>query len=106
MTLDRMKTVYGKLFKKHSIVALDEDKVPRHLWPLLPYAAFWGIEDDRDREARVREADKAILEDLVAVVRMFDDYLDFWLAGPEASSPKPSSEYIAFSAMRMAADFV
>lgn len=34
-----------------------------------------------------------------------DDALDKWLAGPESRGPSFSDEHIAFSAMRMAADF-
>ena len=34
----------------------------------------------------------------------YDDLLDEWLAGPEASGPAFSVEYIAFSAMRMGVD--
>jgi hypothetical protein len=40
------------------------------------------------------------------VVSDIDDQLDDWLAGDEAKSDSPSAEYIAFSAMRMAADFM
>jgi hypothetical protein len=40
------------------------------------------------------------------VVVKFDDQLDSWLAGPMAQSASPTDAYIAFSAMRMAADFI
>jgi len=36
--------------------------------------------------------------------RAVDTLVSTWLAGPEARSPQPSDEYVAFSAMRMAAD--
>jgi hypothetical protein len=40
------------------------------------------------------------------IVERYDDLLDEWLAGPEASSQKPTPEYVAISAMRIAADSV
>ena len=40
------------------------------------------------------------------VVDQFDAALDDWLAGPEADGPTFSEEYIAFSALRRAADYV
>jgi hypothetical protein len=38
-------------------------------------------------------------------VEKYDSEFDLWLAGPEAAGPEYSDEYIAFSALRMAADF-
>jgi hypothetical protein len=77
--------------------------VPANLWPLLPYAEFWGITDDWAREDLVGEAPNEVLVNLRAAIVKFDDDLDKWLAGPEADDNCPSTEYIAFSAMRMAA---
>lgn len=55
------------------------------------------------REDRIAKAAPEELAALTAINR-YEDELDDWLAGPEADSPAPSAEYIAFSAMRMAAD--
>jgi hypothetical protein len=54
----------------------------------------------------VQDAPERAKAELVQVVKAIDDYLDAWLAGHEATAPAPSAEYIAFSAMRMAADFM
>lgn len=37
------------------------------------------------------------------VVAAFDDAMDEWLGVPEADAQEPSDEYVAYSAMRMAA---
>lgn len=104
LTIHEMRRAYGPFFERSAKIPLDEKRVPADLWPLLPYAEFWGVADDWTREALVRDASADILENLKAAIAAFDDGLDQWLAGPEANAV-PSSEYIAFSAMRMAADF-
>jgi hypothetical protein len=72
---------------------------------LLFFAERFGIADDWARNDLVRSTLRAELERLVQLVRDHDDALDAWLAGPEANGPEFSDEYIAFSAMRMAADY-
>ena len=79
--------------------------VPVPLRPLIHYAEFWDASDDGIRQAMVDAAPEEVEENLVAVVSEFDNELDDWLAGPEAELPTPAPEHIAFSAMRMAADF-
>jgi hypothetical protein len=101
-----MKQFYGDFYHRSPKVDLDRTKVPRTFWPLLPYAEFWGIADDVTREILVDEASAAVQQNLKQVVSVFDTALDEWLAGPEADNPYPSDEYIAYSAMGMAADFV
>ena len=96
---------YGSFYNKAILLVLDKQKIPAALWPLIPYAAFWGVSNDLDRENLVEKAPREILDNLVGVVRAFDDELDHWLAGAEAEIANPSAEYVAFSAMRMAADF-
>ena len=73
---------------------------------LLPYAEFWGIADDLEREILVKEAPADVQQNLKQVVAAFDNAMDEWLAGPEADDPRPSDEYIAYSAMRMAAYYI
>lgn len=51
-------------------------------------------------------ASAAQVSELKRAVQDADAALDAWLAGPEAAGPDFSDEYIAFSAMRMAADSV
>lgn len=85
-------------------VSLVSDNVPERLRCLLPLAERWGISDDMLRLDTRRKASAAEIDYLITVLRHFDDELDEWLAGPEASSPNPTPEYLAFSNMRMAAD--
>jgi hypothetical protein len=72
----------------------------------LPYAEFWGFADDWTREDLVERAPLEVKRNLKDVVAIFDRKLDDWLAGPEAAGPHFSDEYVAFTAMRMAADYV
>ncbi len=73
---------------------------------MLPYAEFWGIADDWTREDLVKSAPPGARENLKQVVAAFDNAMDEWLAGPEADASDPSDEYIAYSAMRMAAYYM
>ena len=87
-------------------IVLDPSRVPLSLRPLIPLAERWGIPDDVIRDDVFRQASPSELEHLTTILREHDDALDAWLAGPEASSALPSLEYVAFSAMRMGADFL
>lgn len=103
LSAQQMKRWYGGFYDSSPKIRLDRSKVPEEFWPLLPYAEFWGIADDLTREILVKEAPADVQQDLKEAVTAFDDALDKWLAGPEADNPNPSDEYVAFSAMRMAA---
>ena len=52
----------------------------------------------------VAKTPDAELEAMRLAVDAHSDAFDEWLAGPEAEGPRLSPEYIAFSALRMAAD--
>jgi hypothetical protein len=106
LTADEMKQFYGDFYQRSPRMHLDPSKVPERFLPLLPYAEFWGLADDLIREILVEEAPAAVQQNLKQVVAAFDRALDEWLAGAEANDPSPSDEYVAYSAMRMAADFV
>jgi hypothetical protein len=87
------------------LIELRSDAVPSAVRSLLPLARRWGISDDGYRDAAVAEADAETLAALVAAVDAIDDAaLHGWLAGPEASSARPSAEYVAVTALTMAAD--
>ena len=105
LTREGMKSDYGQFYSMAKRIAFDIEDVPVDLQPLIPYAEFWGISDDIAREELVRAATSKIRENLVSVVRLFDDFLDNWFTGPISALRPPCKEYIAFSAMRMAADF-
>ena len=100
-----MRELYGAFYEHGGNIALDESRIPQQLWPLIPYAAFWGISDDLLRERLVREASIPVKKNLKMVAEAFDNLLDDWLAGPEASDAAPTEEYVAYSAMRLAAEF-
>ena len=101
-----MKQSYGDFYSESPQVSLNKKKVPEELWPILPYAEFWGISDDSTREILIQKAPPEVQTNLKLVVAMFNEKMDNWLAGSEAENPRPSREYLAFSAMRMAADFI
>ena len=73
---------------------------------MIHYAEFWGIGDDVERDLLVEQAPKKVRQNLKAVVEKSDKEFDSWLAGPESYSDDPSNEYVAYSAMRMAADYM
>lgn len=85
---------------------MDLQRVPVPLHGLIAFAQKFGVADDRVREAVVLSASAAQVSELKRAVQAADAALDAWLAGPEAAGPDFSDEYIAFSAMRMAADSV
>lgn len=100
-----MAELYGSFINmSHKNLFKDSD-VPNELKPLIPYARFWGVADDCKREQLVEHASKDIINNLKYSVEIFDDALDGWLSGSESTCPEFSDAYIAFSAMRMAADF-
>jgi len=103
MTLLSLKEKYDDFFLSREVSQLSEENVPVLLRPYIPYAAFWGIADDIDRESLVQRAPKEVLDDLRATITVIDPLLNEWLGGEEADKDPPSEEYIAFSAMRLAA---
>jgi hypothetical protein len=105
LTANQMLERYGSFYEAVEKVSIDRQHVQHDLWALIPYAELWGVADDLLREQRVQNAPTIAVQDLVVAVRDNDDLLDHWLAGDEADHPNPSHEYVAFSAMRMAADF-
>jgi hypothetical protein len=100
---NEMEKYYGALYRKYPKLSLRAAKIPKQFWCLIPYAEFWGVSDDNDREELVNASSAYALRNLRNVVDAFDAELGEWLGGAEADEPDPSAEYIAFSAMRMAA---
>ena len=103
---EELKQLYGAFYCESPKVSIDPIRVPESLHVLVPYAEFWGVSDDWAREELVAKAPQSVRENLKAVTTSFDNELDDWLAGEEADSTTPSKEYISFSSMRMAADFM
>ena len=103
---DAMKRLYGPFYTNGAKLRLDRAKVPESVWPLLPYAAFWGAADDWTRESLVKAAPPEVQRNLKHAVATFENALDEWLLGPEVDRRNPSDEYIAFAALIMAADYI
>jgi hypothetical protein len=103
---DELSQLYGEFYPASPGTKFDILNVPENLRQLAPYAAFWGLADDLEREHLVNIAPTNIARELRDIVASFDDALDEWLTGAEADSDCPSDAYVAFSCLRMAADFV
>ena len=89
-----------------SVIHISPQDIPSRLRILIPLAEKFGVSDDLSRETLIRHATEEERQRLKAAVRESDDELDVWLAGPEADGPNHSDGYIAFSAMRKAADYI
>lgn len=88
------------------MVSLDPSHVPLSLHWVIPLAEKWGLSDDVARAERV---DQARTDELRELLELFDtvdaDTLYGWLAGAQSYSLSPTDEYVAFSALTMAADY-
>jgi hypothetical protein len=67
-------------------------------------AEHFGVGDDLIRQDIIADTPPTEVEAMRRIVEARADELDEWLAGPEASGPTFTPEYIAFSCLRMAAD--
>ena len=83
---------------------LNSENVSSAFQNWIPLAERWGVADDTIREFRVANASPSDLDELLAFSPVYETVLSDWLAGPEATSPNPSLEYVAFSALGMACD--
>lgn len=84
---------------------LDPMRVPQSVRQLVPIAERWGIADDGFREQALANASTAELLEIVQAVEACDSELNGWLCGDESFLKRPSAEYVAFSALMMAADW-
>jgi hypothetical protein len=100
----QMQRFYGSFCTESPRIQLNRDNVPPPCLLLLPYAEFWGVADDWKREGLVSAAPLEVRQNLKSAVAEFDEPLDDWLAGPDADAAQLSAEYVAFTALRMAAD--
>jgi hypothetical protein len=96
---------YGRFYKQRTN-RLDPTKVPEGLQAIIPYAEVWGLSDDRERDGLVDSAPKLAKSDLLKLIPPFNQEFDNWLAGPEADLEKQSDEYLAFSNLRIAFDYL
>jgi hypothetical protein len=104
-TRQEIERRYGEFYNRATRLVLDPSRIPERLWPLIPYAEFWGVSDDSTLLDLIAGAPVAVHHNLKLATDIFNDDLTEWLAGPEADKPGPSGEYVAFCAMWMAADY-
>ena len=105
LTAEQIRHKYGEFYESADRLSFERENIPAELWVLIPYAELWGVSDDLGREELVCKSPPGAIDDLCDAISQFEDELDKWLGGEEADSKSPSVEYVAFSAMRMAADF-
>ena len=102
-TRESMQIFYGEFYERSARIQLDDGAIPSDLAPLSPYAEFWGITDDLEREELVDTAPPQVLENLKEVVSRFEPVWESWLIGP--AKEQRSTEWLAFAALVMAADY-
>lgn len=105
-TREQLEKACGEFFNPAQKVHFDIGDVPENLLSLIPYAEIWGLSDDWEREDLIQKTPEIMKENLKWAVTQFEDEMDTWLGGAEALSDDPSDAYIAFSAFRMAVDFI
>ncbi len=104
---EEFREAYGKHFNASPGSARFEDTdVPASVAALIPYARFWGVEDDGDVEDLLEQIPQRLQINFQEAVYSLEDALEDWLAGPEAQSRNPTAAYVAFSAMLIAADSI
>jgi len=87
------------------MTTINSSRVPSELHKLIPFAEKFGIPDDLLREMLIKRSSLPELQELKSAIAANEEALDRWLAGDEAQGATFSDEYVAFSAMRMAADY-
>jgi hypothetical protein len=102
----QLREKYGLTAENRPTITLNPRRVPASLRPLIPLVEIFGISDDLIREDVVSKSPREATLQLKWAVEKYADELDQWLAGSEAAANKPSQEYVAFSAMRIAAESV
>jgi hypothetical protein len=95
---------YGTFYARR--LTLDEGHVPANLRALVPYAEVWGISDDTERDNLAESSPAEAREDLRDLIKTYWQEFNEWLAGPEADAKHFSREYIAFSNLRIASDYL
>lgn len=94
--------------ERHAAPALRRDAIPEAGWPFLGLAQRLGVYEDRDEVAR--EAIARLTDSDRRAVLFFRRHLpvevDQWLRGDEAMASPPSKEYVAFSCLYLAADYL
>lgn len=106
LTREELEEICSEIVDVSKKVSFKYSDVPNNLSLLIPYAEILGVSDDWARENLIKKMPDPIKKNLLWVIDQFNDELDAWLAGPESLETYPSDAYIAFSALRMAVDFI
>ena len=85
---------------------LDAEKIPKDCHQFIPLAEKYGISDDGYRIDVLECLDEDEKNELISFANTYPSSLDDWLCGPESESKEPSIEYVTFTALIMAADYV
>ncbi len=106
MTRDELKAECDRLGFRPPVYDFNISDVPENLRELAPYAEIWGNNSDETRWQLVKETPEALKEHLQELIFEPDvqDRFDEWLAGPESNKLPPTTAYLAFTCLRMAAD--
>jgi hypothetical protein len=88
------------------VPALRRDAIPEAGWPFLGLAQRLGVYEDDVADAAVAR----LTDNDKRAVLFFRSHLpvevDQWLRGDEAMGSPPSSEYVAFACLYLAADYL
>jgi len=97
---------HGYTLENRPLIQLNPYDVPLSLRHLIPLAEYWGVNDDFIRLQIIKASAIDSLSQLINAVCQpdIDNELDDWLAGDEAEGDSFSAAYIAFSALRLAAE--
>ncbi|MCA9041781.1 MAG: barstar family protein [Planctomycetaceae bacterium] len=83
---------------------MDPDYVPSELREYIPYAELWGESDVAIRARLLAKAPILAIKELAAIGYEIEGKLSLWSASSEIDSSGTSKEFLAFSAMKMAAE--
>src|SRR5688572_23210117 len=104
LTGKQLRTL-GFTAENRPTINLNPAEVPPKFRYLSPLAEYWGINDDVIRYDVIEKAPIEKLRELVkTVTSQVDNELDEWLAGPETDAKESTEAYIAFTALRLAAE--
>jgi hypothetical protein len=107
LKLNELKEMYGPFFSTglrlwkesgHHPPSLRKSEVPESLWPLIPYAEFWGLSDDGIRAELIEEAPNQVWTESRNLILKHLDELETWIIA-EADRKKLTQEYITFAFM-------
>lgn len=85
---------------------LNPGKIPKDCYQYISLAEKFGIADEGYRIDLLDSLGENEKEELRSFIRSCPSSLNNWLCGKDSESKEPSDEYITFTALVMAADYV